>query len=363
MARLSQPSLDVQRVHFDRQPNGALPWPGETIGGKYLVDGLCGKRGPALVFRASRLPLGECVAIELLEPERASHGIVVEQFLREGEAAMRIRGEHAVRILDEGKLESGAPYLVLEYVEGRTLEEVASTWGRLPLPTVVDWMLQAMEALAQAHSYGVVHGELTLARMFLTRSPGSTSCIKVDFGPRTMGCDADVGPDLLAVGVALQRLLFGSSLGSAAPLAGLPLTLEFAIRRCFEERTDRRFASVAELARALAPFGTPAARVSCERIECLLEDRAVELTRRKRPPAPRPPPRPVLQTRASRSDPTESMRPYVLPASGKVVLLALAMLIALGAAVFASLYRSVAREQQPPFLGATDRGPVAHPRA
>ena len=344
----------MQGVHYVPPAHGAVPWPGETIDGKYLVDRLCGKRGPALVFSASRLPIGNRVAIELLEPERASHGIVVEQFLRDGEAAMRLRGEHAVRVLDEGQLDSGVPYLVLEYVEGRTLEELASKWGRLPLQTVVDWMLQAMEALAQAHSYGVVHGELTLARMFLTKGPEGAPCIKVDFGPRTVACDADVGPDVLALGVALQRLLFGSSLGTAAPLAGLPLTLELAIRRCFEERPDRRFTNVAELARALAPFGTGAALLSCTRIECLLEDRAIELTRPKRRP-PRPTPPPALDARPPHGEPTPSRRPYAVPASGKIVLLALAMLVALGAAVFLSLYRSVPREEPPlpPFMGVS----------
>jgi serine/threonine protein kinase len=334
----------MQRVHYAPPGYGAVPWPGETIDGKYLVDRFCGKRGPAIVFSASRLAIGDRVALELLEPGRASQGIVAEQFLRDGEAAMRLRGEHAVRVLDEGQLDTGVPYLVLEYVEGRTLEEVASKWGRLPLPTVVDWMLQAMEALAQAHSYGVVHGELTLARMFLTRSPEGTPCIKVDFGPRTAASDADVGPDMLALGVALQRLLFGSSPGGSAPIAGLPLTLEFAIRRCFEERPDRRFTSVAELARALAPFGTGAALESCTRIESLLEDRAVELTRRKRR-VPLPIPRPAVDASPVLVDTSPSTRPYAVPASGKIVFLALVMLVALGVAVFLSLYRSIPREE------------------
>jgi Protein kinase domain len=348
--------------------DGGVPWPGETIGGKYLVDGLCGKRGSALVLRAASLPSGGHVAIEVLEPERSSHTILVEQFLREGEAAMRIRSEHAVRVLDEGRLANGAPYLVLEYVEAPTLEQIASQRGRLPVPTVIDWLLQALEAIAQAHSYGVVHGELTLSKMFVVRRPAGTPCVKVDFGQRKMTWasasgaspaaqrDVDVGPDLRALGAALDRLLFQAPIGSAERGTSVPLSLEVVVRRCLEMRPDRRFASVAELARSLAPFGSPAARVSCERIECLLEDRAAELTRRK--------PRLVLdwpvlelERESSPDEPTDRKRPYATPASGRVVFVALAMLAALGAAAFGVMYKSVPRGEPPRSIGVTEMQP------
>jgi hypothetical protein len=358
--------VDMQSVISPPRLDGGVPWPGETIGGKYLVDGLCRKRGSALVLRAASLPSGGHVAIEVLEPEQASHTLLVEQFLREGEAAMRIRSEHAVRVLDEGRLVNGAPYLVLEYVEAPTFEEIASKWGRLPVPTVIDWLLQALEAIAQAHSYGVVHGELTLSKMFVLRRPAGTPCVKVDFGQRKMTWasasgpvvqrDVDVSPDVRALGVALERLLFQAPIGNAERGTSVPLSLELVVRRCLELRPDRRFSSVAELARALAPFGTPAARVSCERIECLLEDRAAELTR--------PKPRlvldwPTLETEPTPDELTDRKRPYAVPASGKVVFVALAMLAALGAAAFTVMYRSVPRGQPPPAIGVAEMQPSA----
>jgi len=373
VVRLSQPRVDMQHVIGPPRLDGGVPWPGETIAGRYLVDGLCARRGPAIVLRASRLPAGGHVAIEVLEPEQASHGLLVEQFLREGEAAMRIRGEHAVRVLDEGRLESGAPYLVLEYVEGPTLEEVASQWGRLPVPAVIDWMLQAMEAIAQAHSFGVVHGELTLDKMLLVRDHTGSPCIKVDFGQRKMTWesvsgavssaapgDVDARPDVRALGVALLRLLFPPAAGAAAPRTSVPLDLEVAARRCVAERPDRAFASVAELARALAPFGTAAALASCEHIEDLLEDCTFELTRRKR--------RPELPEPSPDHPEARRKRPYVAPASGQVVLLALVMLVALGAAAFTAMYRSVHGDEATPSVDGTEvrptspNGPQPQPR-
>ena len=278
------------------------------------------------------MPRGPRVELEVLLPAWARHGIIVDRFLREGESAMRIRSEHAVRVLDEGLLENGVPYLVLEQVEGHTLQEIVATCGRLPLPTVIDWVLQATEAIAQAHSYGIVHGDLTPAKMFLTRRPDGTECIKVDFGVRKLAeaPRVDVRPDVRALGAVLDVLLTGrGSVRGAAWRTRLPRALEDTVRRCSS------FVSVAELARALAPFGTPAARVSRERIECLLEDGVRELVPSAAVPRPRSesPPR----------DPYIGRRPYGAHASGRVVLLALVILTTLGASTFAVMYDSVPR--------------------
>jgi len=339
-----------------------VPRPGETIGGKYLVDGLCGQGESAIVLAATRLPHGPRVAIEVLRPEWARQGLIVARFLREGEAAMCIRSEHAVRVFDEGVLENGVPYLVLEYVEGQTLESVV--WARrlLPVPTVVDWMLQAIEALAQAHSHGIVHGDLTPAKMFLTQRGDGTQCIKVDFdlqklsepsssSERDSAHNLDVGPDVRALGAVLQFLLDGGPSADDAARAAL----DGVVRRCLEEEPPARFVSVAELARELAPWGTPAGRVSCERIECLLEDRVRELTR--------PTPRPELSSESSPSA-SSRPRPVLAHASGKVVFLGLAMLAMLGAGALASMYMSVYRggsrsigvaEMQPSTSGGGER--------
>jgi serine/threonine protein kinase len=362
MAWLSQLEFCMRTTSASPELVSRLPQTGETIDGKYLVDGLCRQDEAAVVLEATRVPFGERVAIEVLRPEWASHGIVVDRFLRDGEAAMRIRSEHAVRVLDEGLLEDASPYLVLEHVEGQSLEAIVSRWGCLPVTTAVDCVLQAMEAIAQAHSYGIVHGDLTPAKMFVSRRPDRTWCVKVDFGHRKVTqpsesaespvpCAADVRTDVRALGAVLHVFLTGSPPGEA-PRKSLPRALGEVVKRALANGPRECFTSVSQLARMLAPFGTAAARVSCERIECLLEDRVSELAW----PAPRTPvwgdPLP-----ANDPDPDPWPRPFVAPASGRVVLVALTMLAALGAAAFAALYMSVPRGE-PPSVGVAEMQPT-----
>jgi serine/threonine protein kinase len=353
VARLSQPAPGMWTTL-----DPGVPRLGETVGGKYLVDGICGLGQSAVVLAATRVPHGPRVAIEVLRPEWAQQGLVVARFLREGEAAMRIRSEHAVRVLDQGVLENGVPYLVLEYVEGRSLENIVWTQGRLPVPTVVDWHLQAIEAIAQAHSHGIVHGDLTPAKVFLTWRPDGTPCIKVDFDlqnptePRGSFEDraaegVDVGPDVQALGAVLHVLLTGGPWtgDDDARRAREPHALDEVVRRCLGE-PRARFASVAELARELAPFGTSAGRASCERIECLLEGRVRALTR------------PEPSGESSARDPSIYPRAFAAPASGRVVFLALTMLALLGAGALASMYLSVFRGA-PHSIGVAEMQPSA----
>jgi serine/threonine-protein kinase len=322
-----------------------------VLDGKYVVDGLCRQSGPAALLQARRLPAGPRVMIAVLRPEWARYHTLVDRFLRDGEAAMRVRGEHALRVLDEGVVEGALPYLVFEHAEGPSLEQLVSTRGSLRVPMAVDWLLQASEAVAQAHSYGVVHGDLKPATMFLTHGRDGRACVKVSFGqrrvtvvPPSRPCgvdssgDLDVRPDIEALGSVLEVLLTGGpATGNDNGRRRMPRALEEAMRGREDLGPAPRYASVAELARALAPFGTPAARVSCERIECLLEDRVRVLTRPKlsREVWPPPPGDPLLP----------QPLPYSMPASGNVVLLGLAMLALLGAGAFGALYMSIPRGQ------------------
>ncbi len=219
----------------------AVPGPGDTIAGKYVVEAPCGRGGLAVVLLAMHTELDRRVAIKLLLPEWAGDAEVVERFLREGRTATRIKSEHVVRVFDVGTLEEGAPYLVLEYLEGHDLEEVLTNWGPLSVSTAVDWVLQAAEAIAEAHGHGIVHRDLKPANLFLTKRADGSACIKViDFGlskltdPRllvgskntlptdVMGsphymapeqlratCTADERTDLWALGAVLHELIAG----------------------------------------------------------------------------------------------------------------------------------------------------------
>jgi eukaryotic-like serine/threonine-protein kinase len=364
-----------------------IPRPGETIAGKYVVDGLCGRGGLAVVLSALHAGLAQRVAIKMLLPEWAGDQEVVQRFVREGRAATRIKSEHVVRVFDVGTLESGAPYLVLEYLEGHNLDDVVAMWGSLPVSTAIDWVLQAAEAIAEAHAYGIVHRDLKPANLFLTQRADASACIKVlDFGlskltdPRmcdggakltrptdVMGSphymapeqlratrDVDARTDLWALGAVLHELLTGEPpfRGETMPelcatvlmqppprlsslRADVPPEIEEAVLRCLEKDPSARFTSTAELARAVAPFGTELARSSCGRIERVLEvgGRTSELT-----PLP---PRLLAPAAAQISWPTAPPMGMTSTSSGRVIFGSLLILTGLGVGAFLSLYALV----------------------
>lgn len=386
--------------------NWKIPERGETIAGKYVIQGPLGRGGLAAVLSAVHPELDRRVAIKVLLPEWAGDRRIVERFLREGRAATRIRSEHCVQVYDVGTTESGAPFLVLEYLDGQNLDEVLGSWGPLPVPTAVDWVLQATEAIAEAHAHGIVHRDLKPANLFLTRRLDGTACIKViDFGlsklkrtclqgeeeekltrptdvlgsPNYMApeqlrasCDADERTDLWALGAVLYELLAaqppfrGGSVPELCaavlvqpppPISSLrenvPLAIEDAVLRCLEKEPDARYANVAELARALAPYGSPGARASCGRIE-----RILGVVPMPTGPASLPP----LGAAERMSDPWPSDA-YVVrhrlaaPVSGKIVAGSFFVLAGLAIAVFMGLYASV-HSHDSERRGATNMQPL-----
>jgi serine/threonine-protein kinase len=386
-----------------------IPRPGETVAGKYVIEGLCGRGGLAAVLSAMHVGLDQRVAIKMLLPEWADEAQVVERFLREGRAATRIRSEHVVRVFDVGTMESEAPYLVLEFLEGHNLDDVVRMWGPLPVPTTIDWMLQAAEAIAEAHSYGIIHRDLKPANLFLTRRADGSACIKVlDFGlskltdPNMEGAgakltrehdvmgsphymapeqlratrDADTPADVWALGAVLHELLTGTTpfrgetmpevcatvLTQPAPpistlRSNVPPEVEAAVLRCLEKEPAARFANLAELARAIVPFGTAAARESCARIERVLEGGDARTSELSLPPM-------ATEDPACNSDwPADA---YAVPRRGiaslKPVFGALLLLCGLGAAALMWMYSSV-HADDPALVGATAPQPRTTPPA
>src|SRR5262249_37760078 len=116
-------------------------------------------------------------------PEALQNREAVARFAREARAAVKIKSEHVARVSDVGQLESGAPYMVMEYLEGKDLSEVLKERGMLPLEDAVTYVLQASEAIAEAHSLGIVHRDLKPSNLFLATRPDRRPIVKVlDFG-------------------------------------------------------------------------------------------------------------------------------------------------------------------------------------
>lgn len=309
-----------QTIHVNSAAaNGApLLQPGQVLVEKYRVLRLIGRGGMAQVYAAHHELLHQTVALKLLLPELASFPQAPARFLNEARAAARIRGENIATVMDVGMLGDGTPFIVLEYLEGRDLEAYAVERGPLPAAEAIDYVLQALQALAQAHALGIVHRDVKPSNLFLAQHPDGSTVLKVlDFGiskatpvlgqvidgnststhmmlgsPLYMAPEqarnakaVDPRADIWAIGVVLYRLLAGRVPFTGASLAellmviaqdepasvrdvrpDLPGGLEDAIGRCLRKRPDERFSSVAELAMTLQPFGAPDAARRVERI-------------------------------------------------------------------------------------------------
>jgi eukaryotic-like serine/threonine-protein kinase len=287
---------------------------GDVLVSKYRVDKILGIGGMGMVVAATHLELDQRVALKFMLPEALLSPQATDRFLREARAAVKLKGEHVCRVLDVGKLESGSPYIVMEFLEGEDFQHVLARRGYLTVPEAVEFIMQALEGLAEAHAAGIVHRDLKPGNLFVATDSDGSPLVKVlDFGisksaganatktGEVMGSpaymapeqmmsakDVDARADLWAIGVILYHATSGRVPFEHDNLAGLcmavmndaPAPLEtlapvppaFAavIARCMQKQRDHRYADVGELAAALAPFGTPDAVASAQRVAKVL---------------------------------------------------------------------------------------------
>jgi serine/threonine-protein kinase len=298
----------------------AVPVEGDVIAGKYRIERILGRGGMGVVVAAQHVALRQKVAVKLLLPETAKREESTERFLREARAAVSIQSEHVARVMDVGTLESGAPFMVMELLSGSDLGQVLAQRGPLPVEDAVDYILQACEAIAEAHALGIVHGDLKPANLFLTTRADGSPLIKVlDFGlskaTKPDALDAsltaanvvmgspfymspeqirslkglDARTDIWALGVILYQLLTGTrpfeaeslaalffTIGADQPVpprerrADLPADLDATILACLVKDPSQRIQNVAELARRLGAFAPETGRISVERIQRVL---------------------------------------------------------------------------------------------
>ena len=155
--------------------------PGETFS-SYRVIREIGRGAMGAVFEAEHVQLRKRVAIKVLLPEAANDRAAVQRFLREGEAAARIRHEHIVDVSDVGTRD-GTPYLVMEYLDGESLADRLARKRRFTDTELVDLAIPICDALAVAHESGVIHRDVKPDNIFLARTKrGATRVMLVDFG-------------------------------------------------------------------------------------------------------------------------------------------------------------------------------------
>ena len=140
--------------------------PGDVLSGKFRVERVLGVGGMGVVVAATHLQLGQLVALKFMLKQALRFPDNVARFEREARAAVRLRSDHVAKVTDVGRIDGddgvagGAPYMVMEFLEGEDLDRYMRTRGPLPVQLAVDFLLQASVAIAEAHSLGLVHRDL-----------------------------------------------------------------------------------------------------------------------------------------------------------------------------------------------------------
>src|SRR5262245_58532705 len=141
---------------------------GTTVGGKWRLERVLGIGGMAAVYAALHRNQNK-VAIKMLHPEQSLNNVVRQRFLREGYAANSVDHQGAVRVLDDDVTPDGAAFLVMELLEGESLEDRRDRHGgRLPAGEVLALIDQTLDVLIAAHDKGIVHRDIKPDNLFLT---------------------------------------------------------------------------------------------------------------------------------------------------------------------------------------------------
>lgn len=287
-----------------RFPLEQTNYEGKLVAGKFRIDRLLGEGGMGVVYAAMHLDLQKPVAIKIIRDELIPRDDVIERMLNEARVAAQLRSDHVAQVLDLGRLETGAPFIVMEYLQGNDLATCLQESGRLAPELAVSYLLQACEAVAEAHAFRIIHRDLKPDNLFVASRADGEPIVKIlDFGiskdisvartatlrnpnlligspqymsPEAMRVGSKVEPatDIWSLGAVLYELLTGVQPFHADSVPEVCLrvlhdeprpicevcpdvSLELAeiVHRCLRKDPRERWQDVAELSRALAPHG------------------------------------------------------------------------------------------------------------
>ena len=270
---------------------------GAPFAGKYTVERILGHGGMGTVFEARHLRLGHRVAIKVLGSELRDYPELVTRFEREARAAGSLTSVHAVRVFDIDMTEDATPFIVMELLSGSDLARILESEGPQPVPRAVKWVVEACDAIGEAHRLGIIHRDIKPSNLFL-----ASDGVKVlDFGiakrvaakeasithavaplgtpqymsPEQVRCakNVDARTDVWSLGVTLYELVAGRtpfehevSAACIASIAAdpvpdprefvpsLPASFVAVLMRALAKDPKERHQTVEELVTDLAPF-------------------------------------------------------------------------------------------------------------
>jgi tRNA A-37 threonylcarbamoyl transferase component Bud32 len=288
---------------------------GTVLDGRYLITGAIGEGGMGRVYRATHVLMDKQVALKVIHAELAHIEDITRRFEREAKSSSRLTDPHCISVTDFGRTEDGTLFLVMELLEGESLDAKLEGGRSLPVAKALEVTRQMLQGLAHAHTQGVVHRDLKPENVYLTPHGEQTDFVKIlDFGiaklasagedgeggrsltrtgmvfgtpkylspEQALGDKIDHRADLYAVGIILWEMLTGRAPFEAdsavdvlsqhltAPPPSLaahgrfPRGLQAVIDRAMAKRPDDRFANAEEFIAAIAkidPEAAPRARL------------------------------------------------------------------------------------------------------